>query len=620
MSNPKIRILPEFISNQIAAGEVVQQPESVVKELVENSIDAGADTVLVRVKDAGKQLIQVVDNGHGMSREDIALSLKRHATSKIITADDLEAIKSFGFRGEALASIASVSTLEIRSRRHDDAHGYKLLSEPMRDIIIEPVQMDHGTQVYVKNLFFNVPVRRKFMKSNLTEFRYISDTMIRFGLSKPNVRLTFYDDERLIFDLKKNNMDERIKILLGEDAATSIMTVDYRQGDITIKGFIGKPHLAKRTRSNQYLFLNDRTIFNKSINYAVFSAFEHLLDKSAHPLFVLNIIVEPTKFDVNIHPQKHEVKFDDERAVYSAVNHAVKNTLRNNNLAPEFKHNDFSTITQYPSHQFTSTSTGNKAIVNKHTGEIIESSKNSFNNFQFEKYNRETLTDKDNHDISSAFDEIFGKKQPTQPIESQSAITEFRADNLPATMFWQLHRKYIFMQTEDGCTIIDQHAAHERILYEKALAAMTKHFANTQELLFPIDITLSPTDMTTVLELKSELIDLGYNYEIIEPNKIIIKGVPVDVAGQNESRTFREILETYSEYKKIRNTNKRDNLAASFACKSAIKTGCVLSNQEMLQLYNDLMSCNVPYACPHGRPVIINLNLKEFDKKFGRIL
>jgi DNA mismatch repair protein MutL len=632
--NRTINILPDFISNQIAAGEVVQRPESVIKELVENSFDAGADSVVVVVKDSGKQLIHIVDNGRGMSREDLELSIKRHATSKIYTQDDLESIRTFGFRGEALASITSVAYLELRSRRKEDEYGWKLVSEPMKEPVIEPINMDPGTQVFVRNLFYNVPARRKFLKSNITEFRYISDTMIRFALSNINHRLTFYDDDTLIFDVKPETLESRIHAILGDKTAKALIKVKSEHYDVSLNGFIGQPHVAKQTKSGQYLFLNGRSIVSKSLSYAVYTAFEHLLEKSANPLFVLNLAVDPSKYDVNVHPQKHEVKFEDERIIYSLIHRAVSSALIESNLAPGglLGAEDF----RAPFIQV-NTSTGaqngqERVLVNSITGEIIN---NTSSNANF--YNRNSYQSNNSHftwknesrpdpsAVQSAFDLVFSGRNNNNNGDNYNQLHKF---NTPRdqditeskSSFWQLHRKYLFVQNEKGVLIIDQHAAHERIIYERTIKSMEKHFASTQELLFPVEIKLTPSEVTFVKELENDLKDLGYIFRINQDNTIEISGVPIDATNGNEANSFKEILDLYDEYQKVRNTNRRDNLAASFSCKSAIKTGQSLSQEEIQHLYDDLMKCEIPYACPHGRPVIVELSLMEFDKKFGRIL
>ncbi len=621
----KIRILPDVVANQIAAGEVVQRPESVVKELVENSLDAGADSIFVVVKGAGKQLIHIVDNGSGMSKEDLILSVRRHATSKIYTSEDLDRIVTYGFRGEALASIAAVAQLEIRTRQKNDDIGWKLVSEPSKELLIEPCMTEIGTQIFVKNLFFNVPARRKFLKSNLTEFRYISDTMIKFALTMPQIRMTFYDDDTLIFDLKPSDLINRIKDLLGENTSNALLPVFFENEYIKINGFIGKPHLVKQSKSGQYVFLNKRSIVNKSIAHSIFSAYEHLLEKSGNPFYIIFIELSPESFDVNVHPQKNEVKFEDERMIYGFVNRAVSKTLQENNLAPEYH-----IINQQLSQPFGRTE-NNQAhsdkdyfLVNKLTGEIIE--KTSFNSTSNSIHSQSHFFDRQKsasheQNFTSAFDKIFG----ITPNENNNNINIFKAENLEnpelvIVSFWQLHNKYILTQTPNGLTIIDQHAAHERILYEKALKAMNREFSYSQQLLFPLTVKVTPSEMKIIEEINTDLNSLGFVFNMLSFDRIEITSVPLDTVKGEELNSFREIIETYDEYQKVRHTNKRDNLAASYSCKSAIKTGQKLSIEEMKNLISDLQKCEVPYACPHGRPIIIEFTLDFLDKKFGRTL
>lgn len=622
-----IRILPDFIANQIAAGEVVQRPESVIKELVENSIDAGADTIVVLVKDAGKQIIHVVDNGKGMSREDIALSVRRHATSKIYSSEDLDAIRTFGFRGEALASITSVANIEIRSKRQQDESGWKLISEPMKPEIIEPMSLDNGTQVFVRNLFFNVPARRKFLKSNLTEFRYISDTMIRFALSNTNIRFTFYDNDSLIFDLKPQHITERISVLLGRNYNDNLIPISDSNDFIQLTGYIGQPHLAKQSKSNQYLFLNGRSIVSKSLSHAVFAAYEHLLEKAANPFFLINLKTDPSRFDVNVHPQKHEVKFEEERLVYSFINRAITKALQENNLAPEAIINLNQSQSPFERFGFSGNTDSRPIMVNTLTGEVIEPSINVQNqnyfrggNFSNHSYQNARSYNNEGYEKEiTAYDAIFGNKSGNlEPIPNENINYD---TELPKgeQFYWQLHKKYIFTQTNKGLMIIDQHAAHERVLYEKAIKAMNKHFAYSQELLFPAVVDFNPSEMALIIGLVDDLQNLGYHFNIIDNNKIELTGVPLDTINGNEISSFKEIIDLYDEYQKVRHTNTRDNLAASYSCKSAIKTGQPLSLDEMKKLINDLFLCEYPYACPHGRPVIIEFPLLEFDKRFGRL-
>ena len=634
MAELKIKLLPDFIANQIAAGEVVQRPESVVKELVENSLDAGADSIAVIIKNSGKQLIHVVDNGEGMNREDLTMSVKRHATSKIINQEDLERITTFGFRGEALASIGSVANLEIRTKRAEEEIGWKLLAEPNQEVETEPCNTGNGTQIFVRNLFYNVPARRKFLKSNLTEFRHISDTMIKFALSNTDVRFTFYDSDSLIFDVKPAKLRERIGDVLGGKVSGSLIEVHHENQYITISGYIGQPQIARQSRAGQYLFLNGRSITSKSLSHAVFAAFEHLLEKNSHPLFVLNLKINPENIDVNVHPQKHEVKFDDERFVYKLVNQAVFEALQQVNMTPEMRFRD-EDVSSPIGKSVLSPEFGSSDImlVNKVTGEILEptlpaENKSYSGSFSFSDRNIERMPGpgRDFKTEISAFDDLFGKNEQPQTGAEFAEKTQAAPGNqfeTPYSMYWQLHKKYILVQSMKGMILIDQHNAHERVLYEKAIKAMNKEFAYAQNLLFPVTLELNTSELALVKEIQDDLLNLGYNFSIEEDadsGKALLElnGVPLDIKNGAEEDSFREIIEEYQENKKIKHTDKRDNLAASFSCKSAIKTGYKLNVEEMKKLHEDLMKCSMPYVCPHGRPVIIEFSLHELDTRFGR--
>lgn len=646
----KITILSDFIANQIAAGEVVQRPESVIKELIENSLDAAANSIAVIVKDAGKQLIHIVDNGTGMSQDDLALSIKRHATSKIFNAEDLDEIRTFGFRGEALASICSVANVEIRSSQLNDEHGWKLIAEPMKTDIIEPCIMDKGTQIFVRNLFYNVPARRKFLKSNITEFRYISDTMLKFAISMPEIRFTFYDSDNLIFDVFPEPLDKRIGKLFGDNIAKQIIPVDYAERNIRVFGFIGSPEIAKQTRSGQYFFLNKRSIISKSLSHAVFSSFEHLLENNRNPFFILFLELDPKKYDVNVHPQKHEVKFDDERIIYSIIHRAVANSLQRHGLIADLIVSENFSKSPIEKEETSLNSNNDLLLVNKMTGEIINPNPNynqnnnyNYNSSQRYNYNytknnypnpnnsltsnhfqtndietrvnssANTENSNNTNNSISAFDYMFGKSIP-----EQISTELFNQIELQENDFWQLNNKYIFVSVPDGVLIIDQHAAHERVLYEKAIKAMNKEFANAQELLFPVRVQINAIQSSIIREILEEINSIGYTIGIITESEIEISSVPLDIKSGYEAQSLIEIIELYEEGEKLQHREQRDNLAASFSCKAAIKTGEQLSKPEMKSLFRSIQKCKMPYSCPHGRPTIIKFTMQELDKRFER--
>ncbi|MCX7880274.1 MAG: DNA mismatch repair endonuclease MutL [Ignavibacteria bacterium] len=610
----KIRILPEYIANQIAAGEVVQRPESVVKELVENSLDANAKTIAVIIHKGGKQLIHVVDDGEGMSREDLALSIRRHATSKIYTSEDLESILSYGFRGEALASIASVSNLEIRTKRENDEIGWRLIAEPNREPTIEPIVMDKGTQVFARNLFFNIPARRKFLKSDLTEFRYISETLLKIALCRNDIRFVFYDEDSLVFDVHPSALKERIRDLLGDLVYESALELDYEYNDVKITGFIGQPHMAKAVRGDQYIYLNRRHIRSRALSYAVLLAYEHLLDKQANPFFLINIELDPSRYDVNVHPQKHEVKFEDERFIFNLVNNAVRQTLRQHNLAPSVSIQNNYEPFEKVGNEIKSESKG-ISIVNKLTGEIIEKEfSTTIHGKNYKVFPKQNLKYRPSFDsnIQKNLENFFTNRL-------KKATEQEEVEELEKKIF-QVHNKYVIIETSKGILIIDQHAAHERILFEKLLRNVEEGEKQIQNLLFPISIQLNPIEFQALKEIREDLLQIGFQLELFTNGEIELYAVPSALFNLSEEKILRELLQWYLETGHLEKTNFRENLLATISCKSSIRTGESLSTEELQKLVEELFRCEIPYSCPHGRPVVIELTMEELDKTFCRNL
>ncbi|MDQ1266108.1 MAG: mismatch repair protein MutL [Bacteroidota bacterium] len=627
MNDNIIHILPDFIANQIAAGEVVQKPESVVKELVENSLDAGADNITVIVKQAGKQLIHIVDNGGGMSGDDLALSIKRHATSKISKTEDLDRIMTFGFRGEALASISAVAQLEIITRRKIDQLGWRLVSEPLKEPVIEQYNTTVGTQILVKNLFYNVPARRKFLRSNITEFRYISDTMLKFAIGNPDKRFTFYDNDNLIFNTKPESQEKRIAEVLGR-SVDELIKISHSNDLIKVDGYVCKPHLAKTTRSGQFLYLNGRSIQSRSLGYAVYSSMEHLLEKNSQPFFVIMLEIDPEKVDINVHPQKHEVKFDDERFVFNSIFKAVNQALQATDLIPSSTFDE--QAARSPFQVITPAEPDSKPIlVNRMTGEIMDMkpTQQSYSQSYSNKGGYEGGFRRDNFDsnrqlsgegFQSAFDSLFSAVKNEKSTEEDNLPTISGKEDNQSDKYYQVHNKYIITQSEKGFIIVDQHAAHERILYEKAIRAMNRDFSYSQELLFPVVSKLDAGRMSLVRELETELKDIGFNLTFRSEAEIEISTVPLDIQPGAEANALTEIISDYLDNFRLRQTDKRDSLAASYSCKAAIKTGASLSQAEMHSLIIRLFNCDMPYVCPHGRPTLLEYPLEEFDKEFKR--
>ncbi len=598
----RIKLLPEYIANQIAAGEVVQRPESVVKELVENSLDANADSIIISVRDAGKSLIHIVDNGIGMSKEDLDISIKRHTTSKVFTSDDLEEIKTFGFRGEALASICSVANVEIRTKRKEDDFGWRLISEPMKEVIIEPVQCDNGTQIFVRNLFYNVPARRKFLKSNLTEFRYISDTVIKIALSKPNIRFTFYDDDTLIFDVKRELLKQRIINLLGRSVSNSLIECNYQNEFIKISGFIGEPHLARQSRSGQFFFLNGRSIQSNSLYHSVVSSYEKLLDKNNKPVFILNLEIEYSKVDVNVHPQKHEVKFDDERFVYNSVKSAVINALSSENL---IANTDINLINS--ANPFTRIiSDNNEIYVNKMTGEIIDKDVNPY------KKNSNDFSSDNSKNIfkNTAFDDIFEKL----PFSPQLQIEIL--DNIDNIKYNYLINRFILVEYENFIIVLDQAGFSQRIIYDKTKRKISenKNEFSLQELLFPITIEIEQIAFNKIKKIKNEIEKIGFKFEL-QNNTIMFYTIPDIIRNGYEEETLRKFIDELNLDDFSINSDTLDNICISLSIASSIKNGISLSEIEIKDFIKNLKNYKIPIFSPKGKKIVIRVTSQEFYNK-----
>ena len=615
MSENKIQILPENIASKIAAGEVIQRPDSVVKELLENAIDAEAKNIEVIVKKAGKNLIQVCDDGIGMSEQDVLLSVQKHATSKIKAYEDLEAIKTLGFRGEALSSIMAVAQIEIKTETEDDELGTLLKSDEGGNLIKEKGSFPKGTCLSVKNLFFNTPARRKFLKSDATELKHIIDTFNKTALSHPQITFKFYNNDDLIFDFQGGSLDERIKQVFADNMLDALIPVDEQTDYLSITGFIGKPSLLKKSKGAQYLFLNERYIISKQINHAVFTAYENLLEKGDYPFFILFLKIDPEKTDVNVHPSKLEAKFDDEKSIYNFTLAVVKKSLGTHDLVPSMVFSEEMLEEE-------------KLIVDRYhpTKENDFSDRPQRQNFNT---NTTRFTDEEIDRIFSSITDDVITKSPEDPVthpfekkERQEVMhtspQETQTEKEEASFIFQLHNKYILSQIKTGLMIIDQHVAHERILYEKALNRFETDIPFSQQLLFPRTVQLDPGRYDLIEELYPYLNKLGFEIKLIGKDKIVIEGVPDDVKNGSEEKVLLEIIEEYSVNEREEKLEQKDNLAKSYSCRAAIKAGDKLSDTEMRLLIDQLFATSMPYACPHGRPIVVKISLSEFDRRFGR--
>jgi len=595
-----INILPENLANRIAAGEVVQRPESVVKELVENSLDAGARSVIVAVRDAGKTYIQVSDDGIGMSAEDAVTAFERHATSKIATYDDLEAIRTLGFRGEALASIAAVAQVELKTRRRGEAAGTRVrIAGGARDVV-EPVGMEPGTAVGVKNLFFNTPARRNFLKSDGTEFKRILDTLQHAAIAWPGTSFTFASSDEIVFDVAAVDTEEqRIRDLFGERYFESLVPVREESDLLAIHGYISKPEFARKTRTEQIFLLNRRFITSRALGHAVFSGYEHLVEKASFPFFVLFIEIDPHRVDVNVHPSKLEVKFEDESGVYRMIHNAVRRALGTHDLIPVLtsveRNGTFSPEPippqAVPGHPQTEMRLAFLRTAPAKGGRGPSTSPATGGGTEL-------------HVVSS------GERASVPPAGAPGGGEEPR--------IYQLHNKYILSQIRSGIMLIDQHAAHERILYERAVAFLERNAPASQQLLFPQTVELSPGDFALASELLDDLMRLGFDIQVFGKNTLLVNGIPADVRIGHEAGILRDLLDEYKDDKRNMTLKPRERLAKSFACRAAVKAGDPLSSDEMRSLIDQLFATSIPYSCPHGRPVIVRIPLEEIDGYFGR--
>ncbi|MEO8512163.1 MAG: DNA mismatch repair endonuclease MutL [Ignavibacteria bacterium] len=613
-----IKILPQFIANRIAAGEVVGRPEAVVKELMENSIDAGASSIQLIIRDAGKGLIQVIDNGKGMDEDDAILSFQRHATSKISEAEDLENITTLGFRGEALASIAAVAQVEMKTKPEDSELGTLIKNHGSEITEHTKVQTEKGTSIAVRNLFYNTPARRNFLKTNQTEFKHIYETFVRLAIANPDKAFSFINEDEEIFDLEPESLYERICKVTGKESKENLLDVDYSNELISLKGYISKPSFTKKSKQDQNIYLNGRYVVSRALAFAVHSAYEDLIDKGDYPNFYLFLKLDPHKFDINVHPSKLEVKFEEERALFSFVRKGTWSTLEKNDLVvkvkiPEGSYQDNINKPSYNANIFSSS-----AFTKQSTGgggfNFQKHDKNSsVIHEMFGPGNNESVNETEN--IGAVFNEDFQK----QDVLEGKLYKEEREDSLVSkNEIWQFQRKYIMYQLDSTLMIIDQHAAHERILYEQAVERLDSNANLTQQLLIPIYVELNPVDYEVVRSIETELGSLGFDIELQSKRKVKINGIPSDVRIGDEGKILQELIDQFKEYDIKLNLEKRDNLAKTYACKHAIKAGDYLTEGEMLNLIDKLFSVKMPYVCPHGRPTIVKISMDELDKMFYR--
>ena len=599
-----IQLLPDNIANQIAAGEVIQRPASAVKELLENAVDADATEISLFVNDAGKALIQVIDNGKGMSETDARMAFERHATSKISSIEDLFRIKTMGFRGEALASIAAVAQVELKTKRAEDETGIYVEIENSMVNKQEPIAVATGTSIAMKNLFFNVPARRNFLKSNPSELRHIIDEFIRVAMAFPEVFFSLTSNGQQVFHLEKGTLKQRIVQILGNNYNAKLVSVQERTDYLDILGFVGKPETAKKTRGDQYLFVN---------NHAIMSAFADMVPKDSFPMYALFIDLDPSQIDINVHPTKQEIKFEDEKIVYAFVQSAVKHALAQFSITPTLDFELDGDIQHLDA-------------VNKPITEQQRSSASSSSLFQtFTKKNQAHFIEKkselahwkDFYEKPSA-ESLKDYSTSAQPIPAFEMQVLNKEQPQPHSDLMQLHNAYIVVQNDKGYLLINQQNAHEQILYERFSGAVSGKAIATQQSLFPTTIELAPADTVMLTELIPDLKQLGYQLEPFGNNTFVIKGTPADMPQAGETNAIERLLEQYKHFSNDLKYSKREKLLRSLSLQQSIKIGNALSQKEMKQLTEDLFLCSIPNATPTGKPTYMSFKKEELDKMFGR--
>lgn len=593
----KIQILSEHVINKIAAGEVIDRPSSVVKELVENSIDAGADDITIVLKDGGKGLIQIIDNGIGMTEEDAIMSFQRHATSKIHDFEDLEKVLSFGFRGEALASIASVARVEMKTVPRGQIEGTQINIEAGVISNVGSAGGNSGTTISVKNIFYNTPARRKFLRATSTEYRHILSVLNRFTLAHPDVNFTLFHEDNQVFSYKKSDLQQRVSDVLGEKVGDSLLPISEDNAVFKVNGFLGNFEIVRKSRGEQYFFVNSRFINDRTLSAAVMSGYGELVPKGRFPIYILFFDIDPDRLDVNVHPTKSEIKFADQHMLFSLVRGAVKRALATDHIIPDVRPENIQFPTRRP--RFRSSLVDDMKNFNKDQTRI------DFDAASAELY-----------DFPSSASQPEYFNTPASALNSASETSQQKKETEHA-MLWQLHNKYVLSQIKSGLVILDQHAAHERIMYEKVKKRFAEGDAPSQQLLFPHTLDLTAEDHALLLEMYPMLEKIGFILKGFGGRTVVIEGIPAGMRIRKEEKILPEILDEY-KLKIGTEVDMQERVAKSVACRASIMSGDRLTYDEMNALIDQLFACETPYFCPHGRPTMITISLDELDDRFER--
>ncbi len=638
-----IRLLPDHVANQIAAGEVVQRPASVVKELLENAVDAGATSVKLVIKDAGKTLIQVIDDGKGMNEIDARMCFERHATSKISIAEDLFQLQTKGFRGEALASIAAIAHVELKSKEHTAELGTHVVIEGSKIISQEIVVAPNGTSFSVKNLFFNIPARRNFLKSDQVELRHVIDEFERVALAHSNIQFTFINNGSEMFNLPVSNFRQRIVNVFGGKTNEKLVPVQETTEIVEVHGFVAKPEFAKKSRGEQFFFVNERFIKSGYLHHAVTAAFEGLLKDGTHPSYFLYLTLPPNSIDINIHPTKTEIKFDDEQALYAILRATIKHSLGQFNVSPVLdfqKDNDLEVPYSYEGTKSTEPTVAIDTFFNpfesmKSGSSLAGQMESGFNPFENVKPKATGSGFSGNGSFqerkhkSGGWETLYEGISDAKELILTSANHQFDEEVITGSLFdddasqptnhqqsYQFQKKYIISPIKSGMIIIDQRRAHQRILYEHYMRSFTVKQNASQQLLFPLSLYYSVYEMELLNNLQNELIQMGFLFDEISNEKIVILGIPVSITESEVSIVLEDLLNDMQDSVPNDVDVLHDRIAKSLAQSLAVKTGTYLSDKEQEHIVNSLFGCEDSQTSPFGKTTFITMKVEDIDKKF----
>lgn len=618
-----IQLLPDAVANQIAAGEVIQRPASVIKELVENAVDAGSTVITVIIKDAGKTLIQIIDNGCGMSETDARLSFERHATSKIRSVHDIFSISTFGFRGEALASIASIAEVELKTRRSENELGTHIVMSGSEVLSQEPVSTPVGSIFSIKNLFFNVPARRKFLKSNSVEIRHIINEFQRVSLCHPEIAFTLVNNGTEVFNLPAANLKQRIVGLMGKSIANNLIDINTETSIVKVSGYIGKPENAKKTSGEQFFFVNGRYFKSPYLQKAVVNAYQQLIQSDHYPSFFIYLEVNPAAIDINIHPTKTEIKFEDESAVWQIINASTREAIGKFSVAPSI---DFDTFGDIEIPVFSKDAPVNVPVID------VNPSFNPFDEAVSRNFAKVGTGGGFRRDpVPAGWQKLYEgfPSADNHPFENQGTVSQFFNDeeeqdvqqtievgNHSDQLFFQLKARYILTPVKSGVMIMDQTKAHQRILYEYYLALIEHHTGIAQQELFPQIVEFNPSDYALLIGIADDLHTIGWDIRPFGGSSVAIYGSPASLANQNFKEVLEGLLQEFKNNEVGLQDSSKSKIARSMAIASAIKTGQVLTQAEMQDLFDKLFACESPNTTPGGKPTLFILGLDELEKRF----